>query len=104
MSVQVLKSRRQIDEAFERLRAAGLMNERRLGSFGWWITTIVQTRRRPIPPDRIKSWDIELTLRLLREEFGLDDRIVDLGAYNSAVLPALARCGFTDLHGVDLAR
>lgn len=102
MSVRVLQRRGEIDEAVARLRARGLQPRRGDGDLAWCLAYAVRTRRLPRRPDPVKSWDVELTLRAIEERVEPDGRIVDLGAWNSAVLPALARLGYRQLDGIDL--
>lgn len=52
--------------------------------------------------DVIKSWDVALTLDFIERNLSKDTRVLDLGAYCSEVPVALARMGFTGVHGVDL--
>lgn len=52
--------------------------------------------------DMVKSWDVARTLDFLDSKLPKDARILDLGAYCSEVPVALARMGFTAVHGVDL--
>jgi SAM-dependent methyltransferase len=102
MSVAVLRHRAEIDLALGRLRARGLQPRRGDGDLAWLLGYVLRTGCRPPRPDAMKSWDVELTIEAVTGSIGRDERIVDLGAYNSAVLPALARLGYTDLVGVDL--
>lgn len=102
MSVRVLQRREEIDAAASRLRARGLQSRRGDGDLAWCIASAIRTRRLPRRPHSLKSWDVELTLRAIEERVDRDGRIVDLGAYNSAVLPALARLGYRQLDGIDL--
>lgn len=52
--------------------------------------------------DMVKSWDVARTLDFIEKHLPKDARILDLGAYCSEVPVALARMGFTAVHGVDL--
>ncbi|MEK7097308.1 MAG: class I SAM-dependent methyltransferase, partial [Patescibacteria group bacterium] len=52
--------------------------------------------------DLVKSWDVARTLDFIDAHLPKDARILDLGAYCSEVPVALARMGFTGVHGVDL--
>jgi SAM-dependent methyltransferase len=51
--------------------------------------------------DRVKSWDVLNTVRFISERLSSNDPILDFGAYASEILPALCRCGFTSLTGID---
>lgn len=52
--------------------------------------------------DVIKSWDVARTLQLLDERVPRNAPILDLGAFCSEVPVALARMGYTAVHGIDL--
>jgi SAM-dependent methyltransferase len=52
--------------------------------------------------DLRKSWDVLLTIRQIENALPRDAVIVDLGAYCSEVLCALAATGYTHLTGIDL--
>lgn len=52
--------------------------------------------------DMVKSWDVASTLTFIEQKLAKDARILDLGAFCSEVPVALARMGFTGVHGVDL--
>ena len=99
MSVAVLSSREEIEASRRRLAATGLTKHRD------WLSAlshIVRTGRPAPRPDPIKSWDVEQTLTTLMRDVSTDGTVLDLGAYNSAILPALHRAGFRRLVGVDL--
>ena len=102
MSIQVLRQEAEIDAALDRLRARELQPRRGDGDILWSLRYALRTGHRPPAPDEIKSWDVELTIDAVLHEIDPAERIVDLGAYRSAILPALARLGYRDLVGVDL--
>jgi len=102
MSVTVLQRRADIDAALGRLRARGLQPRRGDGNWAWSLAHLLRTRHRPFRPDPIKSWDVELTIDAVIAAAEASERIVDIGAYHSAILPALARLRYRDLVGVDL--
>ena len=52
--------------------------------------------------DALKSWDVLKTLRTIGTGCQMDARILDLGAFNSEVLPCLHQMGFRQLSGIDL--
>ncbi|MFH1814195.1 MAG: class I SAM-dependent methyltransferase [Pseudomonadota bacterium] len=59
--------------------------------------------RRELPVgDFVKSWDVALTLDFIEGHLAKSAQVLDLGAYCSEVPVALARMGFTGVHGVDL--
>lgn len=49
-----------------------------------------------------KSWDVLKTAEFMAEHFPETARVLDLGAYNSEILPVLHRMGFRRLTGMDL--
>jgi SAM-dependent methyltransferase len=102
MSVSVLQRRADIDAAAARLRARGLQPRAGDGDLLWSLRSVLRTHHRPRRPDAIKSWDVERTLQAIELDIAPDERVVDLGAENSAVLLALARLGYRELDGVDL--
>ena len=63
----------------------------------------MRTGHRPRRPDVIKSWDVERTLDAIEEHVARDERVVDLGAHNSAIPFALARLGYRELDAIDFA-
>ncbi len=102
MSVRVLQRRPDIEAAAVRLSDRGLQPRRGDGDLAWCVRFVLRTGHRPRPPDAIKSWDVEHTLAAIEQHVTADERVVDLGAENSAVLFALARLGYRELDGVDL--
>jgi len=52
--------------------------------------------------DRAKSWDVLKTVDIIGSRLPKDAPILDIGAHQCEVLPALHRLGFTDLTGADL--
>lgn len=49
-----------------------------------------------------KSWDVQNTLDLIAARLPKDAPVLDLGAYCSEVPVALAKMGYTQVHGIDL--
>ena len=96
---EVLQSKKQIADARGAMvargrsvvegRLAGLLHRFRLGKV------------LPVG-DAVKSWDVALTLDFIDAHLPRDARILDMGAFCSEVPVALARMGFTGVHGVDL--
>ncbi len=90
-SMAVLKSRSQIEAARNTMREQGvgcLKGDPGAPENGYG--------------DVRKSWDVLKTLQAIGLAFPKDARILDLGAYNSEVIPCLHQMGFEDLHGLDL--
>jgi SAM-dependent methyltransferase len=102
VSVTILKSAAQANTARGELRRRGLGP--RLLSQGArnTVTYAVRTRSLPPRPDWSKAWDLGETLRLIETTVAPSARIVDLGAFNSALIPALIRLGYSDVVGIDL--
>jgi SAM-dependent methyltransferase len=60
------------------------------------------TQTNALRPDPVKSWDVLLTIQAVLATTQPDDAILDVGSVGSAILPALKRLGYLDLHGIDL--
>lgn len=99
MSFLVLKNRQEIVAARKEMRRLGIDC-----ADGLLVTCLKKLRvlSGPRLGDRIKSWDVLNTVRFLSGVLDPTASILDLGAYASEVLPALDRCGFTALTGIDL--
>ena len=52
--------------------------------------------------DPLKSWDILQTVEFIERHHPRTARVLDVGAYNSEILPSLHRLGFGSLTGIDL--
>lgn len=52
--------------------------------------------------DRLKSWDVNLTVRLILEHLGFEAVVLDFGAVGSEVPQILADCGYARVVGIDL--
>lgn len=98
----VLKRADEIADARERLAADGLLPSRWTGGPRRWLGHLMRTGRLPPPPDPRKCWDLDLAVRAIRDRGSVADVVLDLGAFNSAILPALFRLGYRNLIGVDL--
>jgi len=99
MSVEVLKSRAEIDEA-----------RRELDRRGWstlspWWRVAAETRGLRLPGvvvgDRRKSWDVLKTLQFIADRVPKDGAVLDVGCYGSEVICSLHRMGYRRLHGLD---
>lgn len=102
---EVLQSKQDIEVARQSLRKQGrsVIQEGPVHD-GLWLKLLRRlgwARRLPVG-DHVKSWDVGRTLDFIAEHLSKDARIVDLGAYCSEVPVALARMGYTGVHGVDL--
>ena len=94
-----LRSMEQVTESRQRMVAAGTST---LSSA--WVGFLHRLRLHPGPVvgDWLKSWDVCRVLEAIKAELRPDDPIADFGSYGCEVLPALAKMGFTRLHGIDL--
>lgn len=52
--------------------------------------------------DPLKSWDVLKTVNFIKDHIKTHERVLDLGAYASELLPVLNRLGYQNLAGVDL--
>ncbi len=96
---QVLQTKRQIAEARSSMVSKGRSaTEGKLAKF---FRRIGLLNNLPVG-DEVKSWDVARTLDFIEENFSRDVKILDLGTFCSEVPVALARMGFTNVHGVDL--
>ena len=99
----VLSSRRQIDDAWQKLRAEGLVDELPRDP----VARIKRLLRRPsaataLIPDPIKSWDVLRALEAIQQRCHPGDAVLDMGSVGCAIAPALHRLGYFDVHGIDL--
>jgi SAM-dependent methyltransferase len=99
MSVEVLKSRAQIDQARNELR------RRRLS----FTTSSWQRLCRKLGVssginvgDKLKSWDVLKTAVFLEKNISKSAPILDIGAFASELLYVLHHLGFSNLTGIDL--
>jgi SAM-dependent methyltransferase len=100
MSVEVLRSGAEIDDARRELRRRGWSSL----SAGWRTAAAAWGLKLPGVPvgDGRKSWDVLKTLRFLDEGVAKDAAILDIGCYGSEVICSLPRMGYRRLHGLDL--
>lgn len=98
-AAESLKSRKQIDQARDDLRQRGLL---RRWSRLWNVIESSRFFGKVSVGDPLKSWDLLKTIVYLEEYLPLSAPILDIGAYASAVLPALQKMGFRNLTGIDL--
>jgi 2-polyprenyl-3-methyl-5-hydroxy-6-metoxy-1,4-benzoquinol methylase len=99
----VLSSRQQIDVAWQKLRAEGLVDElprdpvariKRLLRPSSAATALV--------PDPIKSWDVLRAIEAIQRRCDPGDAVLDMGSVGCAIAPALHRLGYREVHGIDL--
>jgi SAM-dependent methyltransferase len=102
MSLVILKSRAEMESASRSLRSRGLGPSRFPDGYARGVAYVIRTRSRLPPPEWRKAWDLEKTISLIESAVPQDATVLDLGAFNSAVIPALARLGYTNIVGIDL--
>jgi SAM-dependent methyltransferase len=101
----VLQSQEEIDAARVRLEELGLL-ERATGAESA-VHAVKRVLRVPDPkaqrrPDPRKSWDVLRTVEEIQASLSLNDPILDVGSYASAIPPALTTLGYRRLSGIDL--
>lgn len=104
MTIKVLHSKFEIDQARRTLRQRGL------SCLSLWSAWPLAQRARVklgltksvAVGDHIKSWDILNTVEFLQQHVPPSAPVLDLGAYASEILCVLQRLGYTTLTGVDL--
>jgi len=103
MSMKVLKSKQQIQEARDAMVADKLSATP--SPFEAAVKHLVK-RTRLVEPlllgDFLKSWDVLETIRFCESNLKKDAPILDIGAYASEVIVSLHKAGFTNLTGIDL--
>lgn len=102
MPIHVLQSSRQIDEARANLEGRGLSCLRLEVPRGGFLNDLLGRKRTVNLGDRLKSWDVMNTVDYLERHSNPSSTVMDLGAFNSEILPLLHRQGMTSLTGVDL--
>jgi len=98
-SIEVLKSKSEIDLARAELRRRGLSST---GS--WWLRKLREhgVVRGVNIGHYIKSWDIVKTATFIDKNIAKHSPILDVGAYGSEILCVLHRLNYSKLTGVDL--
>jgi SAM-dependent methyltransferase len=99
--IAVLKERSQIEAAKRALQARGLGPRWFPESVASAIRFTLVTRHLPPRPDWTKAWDLNLAIQTIQTVCRPDAAILDLGAYNSAIIPSLVRLRFTHVSGID---
>lgn len=99
MTFKVLKDRIEINEAREYLKENGL---------SFTENSIIQRlRSKKLWPGitvghELKSWDVVNAIQSIANEVDKNLPILDMGAFNSEILPILYKIGYKNLHGIDL--
>src|SRR6185436_4122488 len=99
MSLQVLQSTRQIDEARRVLDRRGLScitPEWKVLLQRYHLLTRFRIG------DRVKSWDILKSVEFIEEQADRDASVLDIGSYACELPLILHRLGYRHLAGVDL--
>jgi SAM-dependent methyltransferase len=99
----VLRTKKDATGAAKELRERGLVD---FGSalYKSRIAALAREKlgRRSIYPEPIKGWDVSLAIQAICNTAPRDAPVLDMGAVNCPILPALHRLGYSNLHGVDL--
>jgi SAM-dependent methyltransferase len=97
--LEVLQEQEEFHRARRELRAAG-----RSALEPSALRALRRLHLVPGPPvgEFNKSWDVARTLRVIEERLPKSAPVLDLGAYCSEVPVALAKMGYTAVHGIDL--
>jgi SAM-dependent methyltransferase len=103
MALEVLQRKEQIEKARARLEERGISFTAGAprGRASLWERIGGSGAQKPIG-DVLKSWDVLKTAEFIEEAFPATARVLDLGAFNSEILPALHRLGFQRLSGIDM--
>src|SRR5690349_15367124 len=99
MSLQVLQSTRQVDDARH------VLDRRRLSCITPEWKALLQHYHllpRLRIGDRIKSWDILKSVEFIEAQAGRDAPVLDIGSYACELPLILYRLGYRNLAGVDL--
>jgi SAM-dependent methyltransferase len=99
MTLEVLRSKRQIEEGRHALRQRGL-------SFATPEWKAILQRYRLLSGfrigDRVKSWDVLKTVEFVETHIAKDAPVLDIGAYASEIPPVLCRMGYQRVSALDL--
>jgi len=99
MSVEVLKNRKQNDDAREILRSRGLdMTSPRIAR----VLRKLGLLKGMTIGDRLKSWDVLRTIDFINGNVTGEAPVLDIGAYASEVPCILHRNHYTDISAIDL--
>jgi len=98
-----LRSRAEVVEAARELDAHAWSWKRRGRALtrAWRAAADLGLTSYPLERDRTKSWDVWRAVRHLLATVRPDGLVLDVGAWQSEVLWALRRAGFTSLEGCD---
>ena len=101
----VLQSQGEIDRAKARLEARGLVWKPSAAESA--LHRVKALLRVPDPkadrlPDPRKSWDVLRSVEQLESSLEVDDAVLDVGSYASAIPPALTKLGYRRVSGIDL--
>lgn len=104
MSLEVLKSKSQIESARKELGKRGISQIEKASSSGFrdLLQRAGLAKRRPAIGDYLKSWDVLETVKFLEAHADKSAPILDIGCYASEIIVSLHDAGFTNLTGVDL--
>jgi len=103
MTVRVLQSKLEIDDARRELRRRGLSC-----TSAWPLPMLRRIGKKLGLPTRvtigdvIKSWDVLITAQFIQNSLPVDAPLLDIGAYASEIVCVLHRLNYSALAGVDL--
>ena len=100
----VLQSQEEMDSARTRLEERGLLA--RPGTPERAFDRVKQALRIPNPeaerrPDPRKSWDVLRSVEAIESSLSVDEPVLDVGTYASAIPPALTKLGYRRVSGID---
>ncbi|MFH1309185.1 MAG: class I SAM-dependent methyltransferase [Candidatus Omnitrophota bacterium] len=97
--MEVLRNKSQISNARKKLVKSGASV---VESPLWFLMRKLGLVQGMAIGDRLKSWDVLLTLNFLGNHVRKSDSILDIGCYASETIVALRKLGYSELTGVDL--
>jgi len=99
MALEVLKNKNQIKQSRRKLLDRGVsLIESPMQS----LMRSLKLRPGMAIGDRVKSWDVFLSLDFLESHLQKNEPILDIGCFASELVVALCKLGFSNLTGVDL--
>ncbi len=99
MTLEVLQSKSQVIIARKRLKQLGVSF---LPSYLERVLNRLRLKSSLRIGDLQKSWDVLRSLEFIGENVSKKASVLDIGCFNSEILPGLHRLGYTHLTGVDL--
>lgn len=97
--LEVLKNQEQINHARDVMIEKGY--SALMPKVNFFLSMLGLTAEFPIG-DKLKSWDVNLTVEFIANRLEKDSAVLDIGAFASEVLLSLSKLGYTNLYGIDL--